>query len=87
MDNLATTRMSSKGQVVIPETIRKRLNLKEGAQFIVVGEGDVVILKAITAPSLESFDALIQQAHQQAEVVGLTRADIANAVARARGKT
>jgi hypothetical protein len=36
---------------------------------------------------MESFDALIQQAHQQAEVVGLTRADIANAVARARGKT
>ena len=87
MDNLATTRMSSKGQVVIPETIRKRLNLKEGAQFIVVGEGDVVILKAIIAPSLESFDALIQKARQQAEVAGLKRADISSAVIKARGKT
>jgi AbrB family looped-hinge helix DNA binding protein len=79
--------MSSKGQVVIPEAIRKQLNLKEGAQFVVVGEGDVVILKAITAPSLESFEALIQKARQQAEAAGLKRADIANAVARARGKT
>ena len=87
MDNLATTRMSSKGQVVIPEAIRKQLNLKEGSQFIVVGEGDVVILKAITAPSLESFDALIQKARQQAEVAGLKRADIASAVIKARGKT
>lgn len=87
MDTLATTRMSSKGQVVIPESIRKQLNLTEGAQFIVVGEGDVVILKAITAPSLESFDALIQKARQQAEVAGLKRADITNAIARARGKT
>jgi AbrB family looped-hinge helix DNA binding protein len=87
MDTLATTRMSSKGQVVIPESIRKQLNLTVGAQFIVVGEGDVVILKAITAPSLESFDALIQKARQQAEVAELKRADITNAVAKARGKS
>lgn len=86
MDNLATTRMSSKGQVVIPEAIRKRLNLKEGSQFIVVGEGDVVILKAISALDLASFDALIQKARQQAEASGLKRADIADAVTKARGK-
>jgi AbrB family looped-hinge helix DNA binding protein len=86
MDTHATTRMSSKGQIVIPETIRKRLNLKEGAQFIVVGEGDVVILKVITAPSLVTFDALIQQARQQAKVVRLERADIAKAVSKARGR-
>lgn len=86
MDNLATTRMSSKGQVVIPEAIRKQLNLKEGSQFIVVGEGDVVILKAISALDLASFDALIQKARQQAEASGLKRADIADAVTKARGK-
>ena len=84
MDTIATTRMSSKGQVVIPEAIRKQLNLKEGAQFVVVGEGDVVILKAISAPSLEPFDELIQQARQQAEAAGLKRTDVARAVAKAR---
>lgn len=87
MDTLATTRMSSKGQVVIPDAIRKRLNLEEGTQFIVVGEGDVVILKTITAPSLESFDVLIQQARQQAESAGLEQMDIAKAMAKARKKT
>ena len=86
MDTLATTRMSSKGQVVIPEAIRKRLNLKEGAQFIVVGEGDVVIMKAITAPNMATFDALIQQARQQAKEAGLERAAIAKAVSKARGR-
>ena len=86
MDTIATTRMSSKGQVVIPEAIRKQLNLKEGAQFVVVGEGDVVILKAISTPSLEPFDALMQQARQQAEAAGLKRADIARAVEKARGR-
>ena len=59
---LATTRMSSKGQVMIPEEIRKRLNLKEGAKFVVVAEGDMVVLKAIEQPSTISFEALIRQA-------------------------
>ena len=86
MDTIATTRMSSKGQVVIPESIRKHLKLKEGAQFIAIGEDDVVILKAITAPSMESFDSLIQQARQQAKAADLERADIAKVVLKARGR-
>jgi len=84
MDTIDTTRMSSKGQVVIPEAIRRRLNLKEGAQFVVVGEGDVVILKMITPPTFDAFDTLIQQARQQAKATGLKRADISRAVSRAR---
>jgi AbrB family looped-hinge helix DNA binding protein len=86
METLATTRMSSKGQIVIPEPIRKRLNLKAGAQFVVLGENDVVILKAITAPSMDDFDALIQQARQQARLAGLKRSDITRAVSKARGR-
>jgi AbrB family looped-hinge helix DNA binding protein len=86
METLATTRMSSKGQVVIPESVRKRLNLKEGAQFLVVGDADVVILKVVTPPDMSEFDALIQQARQQAKDAGLKQADIKSAVAKARGK-
>jgi AbrB family looped-hinge helix DNA binding protein len=86
METLATTRMSSKGQIVIPEPIRKRLNLKAGAQFLVLGENDVVILKTITAPSMDDFDALIQQARQQARFTGLKRSDITRAVSKARGR-
>ncbi|MBU1704531.1 MAG: AbrB/MazE/SpoVT family DNA-binding domain-containing protein, partial [Nanoarchaeota archaeon] len=54
--DIAITRMSSKGQVVIPENIRRNLNLKAGAQFIVVGDKDVVILKSISPPSIDEFD-------------------------------
>ena len=86
METLATTRMSSKGQIVIPEPIRKRLNLKAGAQFVVLGENDVVILKVITAPRMDDFDALIQQARQQARFAGLKRSDITRAVSKARGR-
>ncbi len=66
MAELATTRLSSKGQVVIPEDVRLRLGLKPGAQFVVVGEGDVVILKIISPPSMKEFDTLVTKAKCQA---------------------
>jgi len=84
METLATTRMSSKGQVVIPESIRKQLNLKEGAQFLVVGDADVVILKVVLPPDMTEFDALIKQARKQAKAAGLKPRDIQSAVAKAR---
>ncbi len=86
METLATTRMSSKGQVVIPESIRKRLDLKEGAQFLVVGDADVVILKVINLPDKSQFDELIKRARQQAKEAGLKEEDVTSAVAKARGK-
>ena len=84
MTTLATTKMSSKGQVVIPENIRKRLGFKAGSQFVVVGENDVVILKAISSPSMEEFDALITEARKQARQAGMKRSDIAAAIAKVR---
>ena len=86
METVATTRMSSKGQVVIPETIRKRLKLEEGAQFVVVGDADVIILKAIAPPDLGEFDSLIQQARKQAKTAGLNQKDIQSAIEKARGR-
>ena len=86
METLATTRMSSKGQVVIPESIRKQLDLKEGAQFLVIGDEDVVILKVVTMPDKSEFDALIKQARQHAKEAGLTEEDVTSAVAKARSK-
>jgi len=86
MGNAATTKMSSKGQVVIPENIRKRLKLKAGSQFVVVGEKDVVILKAISQPSMEEFDTLIAEARRQGKQAGLKRSDIAAAIAKVRDR-
>ena len=86
MESLATTRMSSKGQVVIPEEIRDRLGLKAGTQFVVVGNRDAVILKVISAPSVEEFNDLIGQARQQARRAGLRKSDVEAAVARVRGR-
>jgi AbrB family looped-hinge helix DNA binding protein len=82
--SVATTRLSSKGQVVIPEEIRQRLGLETGAQFVVVGEGDVVVLKAVQPPSMRQFDQLVGAARKAARRAGLKRRDVSAAVRRAR---
>ena len=84
MVGFATTKMSSKGQVVIPEEIRKELRLQPGAQFVVVGSDDVVILKAIAPPSMEDFDELLAEARRQARRAGMRRSDIEAALASVR---
>ena len=86
MSNVSTTKMSSKGQVVIPENIRKQLNLKAGAQFVVVGEKDVVILKNIAPPSLDEFGALIAEARKKGKQAEVKKSDINDAILKARGK-
>ena len=83
---VSTTKMSSKGQVVIPEQIRTQLDLEAGSRFVVVGDKDVVILKRITTPALTEFDGLIKQARSQAKAAGLKKSDIDNAVMQARKK-
>lgn len=86
MANLSTTKMSSKGQVVIPENIRKQLNLKAGSQFVVVGEKDVVILKSIAPPSIDEFGTLIAKARKKGKQVGIKKSDISNAILKVRKK-
>ena len=80
----ATTKMSSKGQVVIPEEVRDALGLKPGSKFIVVGEGDVVILKLITPPSMSDFDEIIHEARRQARQAGMKRSDVTAALEAVR---
>jgi AbrB family looped-hinge helix DNA binding protein len=84
MVKLATTKMSSKGQVVIPEEIRDRLGLKAGSQFVVIGERDVVILKTLATPSMKEFNTLISKARCQTRKGGMKRSDIAKATKRVR---
>ena len=86
MAEVETTKMSSKGQIVIPEEIRNRLGLKAGSKFLVVGSEDVVILKTITAPSMDQFNDLISKARDQASQSGVTKSDIADAVVKSRGR-
>ena len=42
-----TTRLSSRGQVVIPEPIRIAVKLRQGDRLLVVAIGDAIIMKKL----------------------------------------
>ncbi len=86
MAGIATTKLSSKGQVVIPESIRTKLHLEPGTQFVVLGDKDVVILKNISAPRIEQFASLIAKARKSAKNAGIRKKDIENAIKKVRAE-
>jgi len=70
----ATTKLSSKGQIVIPENIRNTMGLKAGMEFVVVGDKDVVVLKLIAPPEIIRFGSLINRARLQARRISVRKA-------------
>ena len=80
----SVTKMSSKGQVVIPEAIRKELGLEPGTRFLVVANQDAILLKEIAPPSIEDFGELLDELRKQARAVGLKQSDISKAVEHVR---
>lgn len=84
MSQVATTKLSSRGQVVIPETIRDSLRMEAGTQFVVIGSDDTIILKSITPPPISKFKGLLAKAEKAAKNAGLKREDVKKAIAQAR---
>ena len=86
MENIETTRMSSKGQVVIPEMIREKLGLKAGSKFVVLGDKDYVILKSIQPPSLDDLDEMLKRSRAAAKKAGLKKSDLKQIIEEVRSK-
>jgi AbrB family looped-hinge helix DNA binding protein len=72
--DLEMTRVSSKGQVVIPGLIRARLGLTEGSRLLVFGEGDTIILKKIGTASQETGETLATDVSREIRAVRKERA-------------
>ncbi|HAF70531.1 MAG: Transcription regulator, SpoVT/AbrB family [Acetothermia bacterium 64_32] len=49
---LSATKMSTKGQIVIPKRIREALDLKAGDTIVMAMDGDRLILRKITLEDL-----------------------------------
>lgn len=85
MNRLATTRLSSKGQIVIPEEIRQQMHLQTGDKFLVLAEDDVVVLKTISRSDNE-YHYLLKKARNAARKTGLTKVEVTAAIKKARKK-
>ena len=78
--NDETVRMSSKGQIVIPQDVREEIHVEEGTVFAVVGTKDTIILKKITTPSKEELikdlGLFAKKAKMKLQTKGFTEKDL-----------
>ena len=79
------TRISEKGQVVIPSPLRKEMGIRKSDQFLIFGENGTVILKKIEKPAIKkTFDEIAKPLQKAAKHVELTKADLKNAINEVR---
>jgi len=74
---LELTRLSGKGQVVIPTEMRRRMGLREGTRFLVVGLEDTIILRKLRVSEEKlRLRQLLAQARVSAKKRGLSKREI-----------
>ena len=86
MKQFSSTTMSSRGQVVIPDEIRKSLNLQTGAQFMIFCDKDIVMLKVIAPPTMDGFSDMLKKIRTAAKKAGARQSDVKAAIKEARKK-
>ena len=57
---MTTTIVTTKGQIVIPSKIRRRLNIKKGTKLYIEEREDELILKAVTPAYFEKIAGVLQ---------------------------
>lgn len=76
--------VSSKGQVVLPAQMRRRMNLHAGDVLAAYDRGDTIVLKRMTLPSDDDFEETLDEAESWARESGLSGDDVADAVQAVR---
>jgi len=84
MESIDFTRLSSKGQIVVPRRIRDRLRLADGEIFLIFGADDTLILKRVRRPTTAAFKKLLARGRKLAKERGVTSKDLDKAIMDAR---
>jgi AbrB family looped-hinge helix DNA binding protein len=83
METIEITSMSSKGQIVIPQSLRYKLGVSEGEKFIILGEKDTIILKKIKKPD---FDKILNRTRAIVKEKKINKKNLEKAIKRVRNK-
>ncbi len=82
---LELTRLSERGQIVIPRELRRSMNLKEGERFIVTGLGDTIILRKLELSQERlRLKKLIKESSDKARKSGFTEKEVEKLIEKTR---
>ncbi|MBI4257723.1 MAG: AbrB/MazE/SpoVT family DNA-binding domain-containing protein [Thaumarchaeota archaeon] len=86
--SLDFTRLSEKGQVVIPNEMRKRMKLKEGTRFVILGLDDTLVLRKLELSQERlRLKSLLAKSREKARKVGFSQKEIDRLIAASRKVT
>jgi len=81
-------KMSSKGQIVIPQDIRTEICASEGTMFAVVSGRDSIVLKKVAMPSKEELICelreIAKEGAKRARKLGIKESDVPDLVHKLR---
>jgi len=78
-------KLSSKGQVVIPKSVREKLDLKEGDRLVAFARRDLLVMRKV-GDGENILNVLSEPIRRKAKNLGVTREDVAEAVSSARSR-
>lgn len=76
--------VSTKGQVVIPGSMRKSLGITSGSKLMVMSDGENLLMKPIEPPRMELFESLLAESRKAAADVDLAPDDVAGSIEEVR---
>ena len=84
ISDISTTKMTSKGQVVIPEEIREYMHLESGAKFIVMATGDSIIFKKVAPIPQKDIRKLLKASQDLAKKYKFNEKEIPDVISNVR---
>jgi AbrB family looped-hinge helix DNA binding protein len=82
---LELTRLSERGQIVIPTELRKSMNLKEGERFIIMGVGDTIVLRKLELSQERlRLKKLIRESREKARKGGFSEGEVTKLIRETR---
>lgn len=76
--------MTTKGQVVIPNEIRKELSVASGSKFVVLTDGHNILLKPIQKPKMGQFKELQKRSQAIVKNAGFKKTDLPKLIKKVR---
>ncbi len=78
------TKISSKGQIVIPRDIREKLKVKEGNLFVITDRDNSIFLKKIEPPKIKTWKEATRPFREAAKKSRFTEEDLGRLIKEAR---
>ena len=84
--NVDVLTVSSKGQIALPDSVRKALSIAAGDKIVAYSSGDSILLRKLELPTEDEFSKWLDNAQKWASQSGLTEDDVPAIISEVRAR-